>query len=144
MQWFVSRITKQKNACAWAALKPGDKVLVRRRKRNKFTPKPYTVTHTNGSMVTAQRRGHTIMRNTSFFKRVPLVAEPPLREVENYTVPLPPKPRPPNLPSPPPSPDPARVTRDMLTPRSPTRPLPRGPPPASPGHSLLPAKQAPI
>ena len=122
-------------------LRPGDKVLVRQRKRNKFTPKyvpkPYTVTHTKGSMVTAQRRGHTITCNTSFFKRVPLVAETPLREVENYPVPLPPKPRPPNLPSPPPPPDPARVPRDMPTPPSPTRPLPRGPPPASPGHCYL-------
>ena len=109
-----------------------------------MSPKPYIVTHTKGSMVTAQRRGPTLTCNTSFFKRVTLVAEPPLREVEDYPMPLPPNPRPPNIPSPPPPPDPARVLKDMLTPPSPTRPLPRGHPPASPSHSLSPAKQAPI
>lgn len=35
-----------------------------------YNSKPYTVTKTKGSMVTASRDGHTIVRNSSFFKKV--------------------------------------------------------------------------
>jgi len=55
-------------------LTPGDTVLHRQPKQNKLTTlynsKPYTVTKTKGSMVTASRGGHSIVRNSSFFKKV--------------------------------------------------------------------------
>ncbi|GFR84457.1 polyprotein [Elysia marginata] len=50
----------------------GDKVLVRQPKLNKLTPPynpvPYIVTDVKGSMITAANAGHTITRNSSFFK----------------------------------------------------------------------------
>ncbi|TKS65153.1 Retrovirus-related Pol polyprotein from transposon 17.6 [Collichthys lucidus] len=55
-------------------LKPGDTVLHRQPKHNKLTTpynsKPYTVTKVKGSMVTAARNGHFIVRNSSFFKKI--------------------------------------------------------------------------
>ena len=55
-------------------LQPGDSVLVRAPKVNKFSsyydPVPYKVTDVKGSMITAARPGHTITRNTSFFKKI--------------------------------------------------------------------------
>ena len=56
-------------------IKVGDTVLVRQRKKNKwstrFDPKPYCVTQVNGTMITATRPGHYITRNSSFYKKVP-------------------------------------------------------------------------
>lgn len=53
---------------------PGDTVLHRQPKQNKLTTpynsKPYKVTKTKGSMVTASREGHSIVRNSSFFKKI--------------------------------------------------------------------------
>ncbi len=53
---------------------PGDLVLVKIKKRNKFTPKydpkPYVITKRNGSMITAERADHRITRNQSFFKEI--------------------------------------------------------------------------
>ena len=53
-------------------IKPGDSVLVRQHKTNKLTPPydphPYTVVRKSGSMVTAERGGRHITRNSSFFK----------------------------------------------------------------------------
>lgn len=52
----------------------GDTVLYRQPKQNKLTSPynnmPYTVTKIRGSMVAASRRGHSIIRNSSFFKKV--------------------------------------------------------------------------
>ena len=52
----------------------GDTVLVRQRKKNKFSstfdPKPYRVTRVKGTMITATRPGHYITRNVSFCKEV--------------------------------------------------------------------------
>ena len=61
----------------------GDTVLHRQHKQNKFTMpynnKAYTVTQTKGSMVTAAKDGHTIVRNSSFFKKV----APELQDIPN-------------------------------------------------------------
>lgn len=55
-------------------LTPGDTVLHRQPKHNKLTTpynsKPYTVTKAKGSMITAARKGHSIVRNASFFKKI--------------------------------------------------------------------------
>jgi hypothetical protein len=52
----------------------GSRVLVQQGQPRKnvsiLDPEPYTVVGINGSMVTAQRRGHNITRNSSFFKVV--------------------------------------------------------------------------
>ena len=51
----------------------GDTVLVQVQKQNKLTPfynpQPYQITHIKGTMITAERQGHTISRNASFFKK---------------------------------------------------------------------------
>ena len=51
---------------------PGDYVLVKQRKRNKsssrFDPKPYRITHRQGTMLTAKRPSHTIMGNIQHTK----------------------------------------------------------------------------
>ena len=51
----------------------GDKVLVKIKRQNKFTPeydpKWYRVINIKGSMITARRADHTITRNSSFFKK---------------------------------------------------------------------------
>jgi len=54
----------------------GDPVLMKMdRQKNKadppFDPKPLIVTHRNGSMITAERRGKRVTRNSSFFKPSP-------------------------------------------------------------------------
>ena len=55
-------------------LKEGDNVLIKQPKLNKLTPlynpEPYTVVQKNGSMVTAERNGHFITRNSSHFRPV--------------------------------------------------------------------------
>ena len=62
----------------------GDRVLVKQRKINKLTPKfqphPYTVTDTNGTMITAESEitGKKITRNISFYKEIPKDAEFPI------------------------------------------------------------------
>jgi hypothetical protein len=61
-----------KDKMARNRIKRGDTVLVKQRKRNKFTPKydprQYTVERVKGSLVTASRDDHTITRNESYFK----------------------------------------------------------------------------
>ncbi len=56
-------------------LTPGDTVLHHQPKQNKLTTpyncKPYTMSKTEGSMITAVSDGHSIVRNSSFFKKVP-------------------------------------------------------------------------
>ena len=55
-------------------LVPGDTVLHRQPKHNKLTTpyssESYTVSKVKGSMITATRDGHSITRNSSFFKRI--------------------------------------------------------------------------
>ena len=52
----------------------GDSVLVRQLKKNKlsarYDPLPYKVVAVKGSMVSARRKGHSIVRNSSFFKKI--------------------------------------------------------------------------
>ena len=54
----------------------GDTVLVRQRKRNKFTtpydPSPLVVIQRKGCMITAENASKRITRNVSFFKLIPL------------------------------------------------------------------------
>ena len=58
-----------------SSLALGDTVLIRQQKRNKLTPyynpRPYKIVGVKGSMVTASRDGKTIVRNSSFFKKIP-------------------------------------------------------------------------
>ena len=55
-------------------LKVGDKVLVRQRRRTKFStrfdPRPFEVTERKGTMVTARRDNNYITRNVSMFKKI--------------------------------------------------------------------------
>ncbi|GFR89530.1 transposon Ty3-G Gag-Pol polyprotein [Elysia marginata] len=57
------------------SLTVGDTVLVRQKKTNKLTPpyipKPYKVADVKGSMITAKRGTHRIVRNSSYFKQIP-------------------------------------------------------------------------
>ena len=59
-------------SCTYAK---GDTVLVKQPRWNKLTPaynpKPYRITRKKGSMITASRQDHTIVRNSSFFKKIP-------------------------------------------------------------------------
>ena len=61
-----------------STLSPGDHVLVKQRKLTKLTPlydpSPYTIVEKNGSMVTAERNGHHITRNSGHFR--PINAQP--------------------------------------------------------------------
>ena len=58
----------------------GTRAIVKQQKRNKCTPKllqyPYVVTNLIESMITAfdNETGHTITRNISFFKLIPVTA----------------------------------------------------------------------
>ena len=69
-------------------LKPGDTVLVKQPKRNKFASpfdhKPYQISRKKGSMVTAEREDHQITRDSSFFKHVKN-AEPVNPSISNET-----------------------------------------------------------
>ena len=68
-----SRDRRAKEIIASSRLRYGDKVLVKAMKGNKFAsqydPNWYRIVDVKGSMVTAERRGHRITRNLSFFKR---------------------------------------------------------------------------
>eukprot|EP00794_Sanderia_malayensis_P021167 gene21167-biopygen14711 len=52
----------------------GDTVLVKKPKANKlstnFDPSPYKITDITGTRITAERDGHEIVRNASFFKKI--------------------------------------------------------------------------
>ncbi|XP_020555459.2 uncharacterized protein K02A2.6-like [Oryzias latipes] len=65
------------------ALAPGDVVLHKQTKYCKLTTpyntRPYKVKDIKGSMITATRNGHSVTRNSSFFKRItPRLLEMPL------------------------------------------------------------------
>ena len=67
-------------------LQVGDKVVLKQRKRNKFTTKyelePYTIIEHKGTKIVAENQNHTVTRNASFFKKIKGgVAE---SEDENY------------------------------------------------------------
>ena len=53
----------------------GDLVLVRQKRKNKFStkfdPRPYHVVRVKGTMITACRDGHHVTRNISFYKKLP-------------------------------------------------------------------------
>ena len=53
----------------------GDLVLVRQKRKNKFStkfdPRPYHVVRVKGTMITACRDGHYVTRNISFYKKLP-------------------------------------------------------------------------
>ena len=57
-----------------SSLQPGDQVLIKQKKLTKltppFSPRPYEVTEKKGSMVTARRGNHQVVRNSSHFKAV--------------------------------------------------------------------------
>ena len=61
----------------------GNRVIVKQRKRNKFTPilsqYLYVVTNIKGSMITTFNKAtaHTITRNISFFKVIQVTAKAP-------------------------------------------------------------------
>ena len=65
----------QKRHTQHSTISVGDTVLVQQRKQNKlssfYDPLPYKVISLKGSMITARRQGHQIVRNSSFFKKVP-------------------------------------------------------------------------
>ncbi len=70
-------------------IKPGDTVLVRQPRENKFSlpydPVPYTVEKVKGSMITADRYGgrKSITRNSSHFKRLKIPADGIVNDVED-------------------------------------------------------------
>ena len=76
----AKRYADAKRNAKVSSLVIGDSVLVRQQKRNKLTsyydPSPYKVVDIKGSMVTAERQGHRIVRNNSFFKQISKDAVP--------------------------------------------------------------------
>ena len=67
------RADKRSRSCQ-PNIQIGDTVLVRQKKKDKFTtkfdPAPYKVIEVKGSMVTATRNERDITRNVSHFKRI--------------------------------------------------------------------------
>lgn len=63
-------------------LREGDVVLIRQKKTGKlvtlYNPKPYRVISVKGTMITAQRHGHIVTRNQSFFRSLKHHTEVPL------------------------------------------------------------------
>ncbi len=55
-------------------LQVGDKVVLKQRKRNKFTTKyelePYTIIEHKGTKIVAENQNHIVTRNASFFKKI--------------------------------------------------------------------------
>ena len=65
----------QKRKTVPSSLSIGDSVLVRQPKKNKlssyYDPRPYRIVAIKGTMVSAKRVGHSIVRNAAFFKKIP-------------------------------------------------------------------------
>ncbi|KAK7099608.1 hypothetical protein V1264_003723 [Littorina saxatilis] len=85
-------------------LQPGDRVLVKQRKKNTLTtpfhPRPYTIIQKKGSMITAQRGDqHLITRNSSHFKQVQPGPLPEDEDEEEEEEDAPPSVAPPYTPS---------------------------------------------
>ncbi len=55
-------------------LQVDDKVVLKQRKRNKFTTKyelePYTIIEHKGTKIVAENQNHIVTRNASFFKKI--------------------------------------------------------------------------
>ena len=64
----------QKRKTVPSSLSIGDSVLVRQQKKNKlssyYDPRPYRIVGIKGTMVSAKRAGHAIVRNAAFFKKL--------------------------------------------------------------------------
>ncbi|GFR80235.1 transposon Ty3-G Gag-Pol polyprotein [Elysia marginata] len=75
------------------SLNVGDTVLIRQKKTNKLTPpyipKPYRITDVKGSMVTAKRGTHRIVRNSSYFKQIPYQQVEEEEEIDTDTEDIP-------------------------------------------------------
>jgi hypothetical protein len=67
----MKEYTDDRNNAKPATFQIGDDVLVRQRKRNKFSsynnPIPYHIVAIKGSMITAENAKHKITRNSSYF-----------------------------------------------------------------------------
>ena len=61
--------------CALVSTLCSNTVLMQQRKQNKLSPRfsttPYTVVSRKGTKVIAENANHRIIRNASFFKKVP-------------------------------------------------------------------------
>ena len=70
-------------------IKVGDKVLVVKPagfRKKTYDPVPYTVTVINGSQITAEREGHKITHNSSFYKKIPSYCVPPTLSDDNTDI----------------------------------------------------------
>ncbi len=123
-------------------VKVGDKVLLKQRKVNKFTPKydpkEYQVVKVKGSMVTARRGDRDVTRNESLFKKYDgdqiygeSQVEPPISVVKPTSVRHPmttaaqPKPAAVNTSTPPTPAVPPTPVRNAITPQTATPRAPR-------------------
>ena len=81
----MKEYTDKRRGAKPSAVKVGDTVLVKQQKLNKLSTKfgvdPYIVTKVKGTMITAEKNGHSVTRNISFFKQVPVV--PPVNQTEH-------------------------------------------------------------
>ena len=72
----MKQLADTKRRAEASTIEIGDTVLVRQRKESKFTSKfdqhPFKVVRQKGTMITANRNGKFITRNTSMFKKVHL------------------------------------------------------------------------
>ena len=72
---YIKELADERNHARRSGIQEGDRVLVSQPRVDKLTTpfdsKPYEVVKEQGSMVTANKEGHTITRNTSCFKKVP-------------------------------------------------------------------------
>ncbi|KAK7099318.1 hypothetical protein V1264_003469 [Littorina saxatilis] len=70
----MTEFTDRKRHTQLCDINPGDHVLVKQKKLNKlstpYSPLPYVVIKKKGSMLTAQRGNHSIVRNSSHFKPI--------------------------------------------------------------------------
>ncbi len=71
MQEYADKCKHAKNT----DLNVGDKVLIKQPKQNKmstpFKPEPFEITDKERSIITAQNVEHNVIRNASFFKKLP-------------------------------------------------------------------------
>ena len=71
MKYYADR----KSTIKECNIKKGDMVLIRQNRSRKrmpyYDPVAYEVVNRKGNMITAERRGHKVTRNSSFFKKVP-------------------------------------------------------------------------
>jgi hypothetical protein len=74
MKDYMKQLADARNKAQESEIQIGDRVLVKQKRQDKldtpFKPKPYEVTQTNGTMVTAENALGKITRNTSYFKKI--------------------------------------------------------------------------